>query len=125
MSKTIEQPLPLEVGGLGNLEARMLRNFRAAIDDWDEVCSALGRWEAQHLASGDNAAAKAQHRRWLEQLLSWGRLVQRTTDQEEFPERALARRVRTRIRHLEDKLALWHASMTPEEEERIVRAAFS
>jgi hypothetical protein len=116
--------LPLEVGQLANFEARMLRNFRAAVDDWDEVCSALGAWEAQHLAADDPGEAMEQHRNWVSELLSWGKLMQRTTDQPEFPDRALAARVNARLRHLEDKLALWHGEMTAAEQDRILHAAF-
>ena len=101
----------------------MLRNFRTAIEDWDEVCSALGAWEAQHLAGDDSGPAKEQHRTWVTELLSWGRLVQRATQEPEFPDKALAARVNTRLGHLEDKLALWHREMNPAEEERIMRAA--
>lgn len=102
----------------------MLRNFRAAVDDWDEVCSALGAWEAQHLIRDDPGSAEEQHRRWVTELLSWGRLVQGATEQPEFPDKALAARVNARVRHLEDKLALWHREMTPGEAERILQAAF-
>jgi hypothetical protein len=120
----VEKPLPLQVGGLGNLEARMVRNFRAAIDDWDEVCTALGAWEGEHLASENDGAAKEQHRRWITELLSWGQLVQRAVEQPQFPDKELAARVRSRIRHLEDKLSLWHREMSTAEEERILKAAF-
>lgn len=124
MSNTAQKSLPLEVGALGNLEARMLRNFRAAIDDWDEVCSALGSWEAEHLTNGDNGPAKEQHRRWINELLSWGLLVQHSVEQPQFPDKELAARVRRRIQHLEDKLSLWHREMAPDEEDRILRSAF-
>ncbi|MBI4661297.1 MAG: hypothetical protein HY735_20945 [Verrucomicrobia bacterium] len=117
-------PLPLEVGELGNFEARMMRNFRAAVDDWDEVCSALGAWEAQHLTHDNAGSAKEQHRFWLEQLLSWGELLRRATEHSEFPDRALDVRINARLRHLQDKLSLWHRDMTTAEEERILRAAF-
>jgi len=102
----------------------MMRNFRAAVDDWDEVCSALGAWEAQHLTSDDPGAARQQHRAWVAELLSWGQLMQRATEQPQFPDRTLAARVNTRLRHLQDKLALWHGAMTPAEAERILQAAF-
>ncbi len=118
------EPSLLEVGQLGNFEARMLRNFRAAVDDWDEVCSALGAWEAQHLTADDPGPAQERHRRCVTELLSWGQLVQRATAQPEFPDRALAARVNARVRHLQDKLALWHNEMTVLEEERILQAAF-
>jgi hypothetical protein len=118
------KPLPLEVGQLGNFEARMLRNFRAAVDDWDEVCSALGAWEARHLTSTHPGSASEQHRTWVTELLSWGQLVQRATDHPSFPDQALAARVNARLRHLQDKLALWHGDMTPAEEQRILQAAF-
>jgi len=124
MSTTAREPLPLEVGQLGNFEARMLRNFRAAVDDWDEVCSALGAWEAQHLTSENGDLAKGQHRAWVAELLSWGQLVQGATQHPGFPDQALASRVNSRLRHLQDKLALWHSTITPAEEERILQAAF-
>ena len=54
--------VPIEVSQFGNFEARMLRNFRLAIEDWDEVCSSLGSWESNHLLDDRNDAAKAQHR---------------------------------------------------------------
>jgi hypothetical protein len=116
--------LPLEVGQLGNFEARMLRNFHAAVEDWDEVCSALGPWESQHLTSDTTGQKLTQHRRWITELLSWGRLVQRATDQPEFPDKVLTKRVNARIRHLEDKFAMWHREMDPAEQERILAAAF-
>ena len=102
----------------------MLRNFQAGVDDWDEVCSALGAWEAQHLTGENAGLAMQQHQRWVTELLSWGRLVQRATQQPEFPDKALAARVDDRLRHLEDKLALWHGDMPPVEQDRILQAAF-
>lgn len=124
MSKTAQEPLPLQVGMLGNLEARMLRNFRAAVEDWDEVCTALGAWEAEKLANENNPAAKEQHRGWINELLAWGELIQRAVEQPQFPDKDLAARVRSRIQHLQDKLSLWHREMSPAEEDRILRAAF-
>ena len=67
----------------------------------------------------------AFHRRWVTELLSWGRLVQQAAQQPEFPDKALAARVNTRVRHLQDKLALWHRDMAPAEEGRILHAAFA
>ena len=102
----------------------MVRNFQAAVEDWDEVCSALGVWEAEHLTRDEIGPAGQQHRRWVTELLSWGRLVQRATQQPEFPDKGLASRVDARVRHLEDKLSLWHGDMPPAEQDRILQAAF-
>jgi hypothetical protein len=102
----------------------MLRSFRAAVDDWDEVCSALGAWEGEHLTKSGASAERERHRGWVTELLTWGRLVQRATQQEEFPDKSLSARVNARIRHLEDKLALWHREMTSGDQERILQAAF-
>jgi hypothetical protein len=124
MIKSVPEPLPLEVGQLGNFEARMVRTFHAAVDDWDEVCSALGAWESKHLTVQDAENAKKQHHQWLTNLLAWGRMVQMATAQPEFPDKVLAQRVSARIRHLEDKLSLWHREMTSSEEDRILQAAF-
>jgi hypothetical protein len=124
VSVSTREPLPLEVGQLGGFEARMLRNFRAAVEDWDEVCSELGAWESKHLACNGSSDLKEQHRRWVTELLSWGRIVQRAVQQPEFPDQILAARVDARVRHLEDKLALWHREMTSAEAERILQTAF-
>jgi hypothetical protein len=124
VSTTASDRLPLEVGQLANFEARMLRTFRAAVDDWDEVCSALGTWEAEHLAGDQSGPATVQHRAWLAELISWGQLVQRATEHPEFPDQTLAARVSARLRHLQDKLALWHRDMSAAEEARILQAAF-
>ena len=51
--------------------------------------------------------------------------MQRVTEHSGFSDRAAAARVNARLRHLQDKLALWHSDMTPEEEERIMRSAFA
>lgn len=102
----------------------MLRNFRAAVEDWDEVCSALGAWEAQHLTSDDSGPAKQQHRVWVAELLSWGQLLLQVTEHSGFPNQALGLQIHARLRHLQDKFALWHGDMTPADEERIMQAAF-
>jgi hypothetical protein len=104
---------------------RMSRNFRMAMEDWDEVCSALGPWEAKHLTGNQAKAALEQHRAWVSQLLAWGQVLQRVTEHSAFSEPATANRVNARIRHLQDKLSLWHAAMSPEEETRILQAAFA
>ena len=102
----------------------MLRNFQAAVEDWDEVCAALGAWEAQHLTSDNSGQAVHRHHRSVTELLSWGRLVQQATRQPEFPDKTLAGRVNARVRHLEDKLSLWHGDMPLAEQDRILQAAF-
>ena len=102
----------------------MLRSFRVAVDDWDEACSALGAWEAEHLTNDNPRPALKQHQRAVTELLSWGRLLQQATRQPEFPDKALPTRIDARVRHLEDKLALWHRALTPSEQERILEAAF-
>ena len=122
---TTVEPLPPEVGQLGNFEARMRRNLHAVLEDWDEVCSALGPWEAAHLADDHSSTARAQHRAWVTNLLSWGQMMERVTEHSGFSDRAAAARVNARLRHLQDKLDLWHGDMTAEEEERIMRSAFA
>ncbi|MBM3839590.1 MAG: hypothetical protein FJ398_16795 [Verrucomicrobia bacterium] len=125
MSNSNTAALPLEVGQIGSFEARMLRKFRSAVDDWNEVCSALGPWEAQHLTREEPGPAKEQHRVWVVELISWGQLLQRVTTHSAFPDHELAARLDARLRHLQDKLALWHHDMNAAKEERIVRTAFA
>ncbi|MGA7861141.1 MAG: hypothetical protein WCB19_04725 [Thermoplasmata archaeon] len=103
----------------------MMRSLRAAIEDWDEVCSTLGAWEARYLTRDDPGPATEQHRAWVTELIYRGQLMRGVTEHSGFPDRALAARINARLRHLQDKLALWHRDMTAEEEERILRAAFA
>jgi hypothetical protein len=125
MNVTTLEPAPVELGPLVNFESRMLRSFRAAVEDWDEVCSALGAWEARHLAADDAGPDLQEHRRWVTELLGWGQRVLQAMQLPGFPDRELAARVAARVRHLEDKLELWHGAISPEEEQRIVQAAFA
>ena len=119
------EALPLEVSELGNFEARMLRNFRAAVEDWDEVCSSLGKWEADHFTAAGFQESKNIHQKWTSELIAWGELVLQATQHPAFPQRDLANRVSQRLTHLRDKLSLWHGEMSAEDEDRILRAAFS
>ena len=125
MNAIAMQPLPPEVAHLGNFEVRVARHLRAAVEDWDEVCSALGAWEAEHLTATEPGPARGPHRAWVERLLSWGQLMQRLTEHPGCSDQTVVARVQARLRHLEDKLALWHGDMTLEDEERIVRSAFA
>src|ERR1041385_250572 len=108
MRNATTEPLPLEVGELGNFELRMTRNLRMAVEDWDEVCSALGAWEAAHLTADEPAGALQQHRAWVSKLISWGQLLRQGATHPEYSDRTVAARIEARLRHLQDKLALWH-----------------
>ena len=114
----------LPTGLVGNFEARMLRNFRATVEDWEEVCSSLGPWERTNLAGQPSEAATKQHLEWVTELLAWGELVKQSLAHPSFPDPALVTRIDARLRHLRDKLALWHGQMDSAEEERILKAAF-
>jgi hypothetical protein len=105
------------------LTMRMVRDFKAAVADWDEVCSALGAWECEHLTKDVLGVEKQLHHRCVTELLRCGLLLKEATD-EPFRDKAVVARVNARIRHLEDKLALWHREMASEEQDRIVNAAF-
>ena len=45
--------------------------------------------------------------------------MQQVTKDSGFSDQAIVVRVNARLRHLQDKLALWHGEMTRDEEERI------
>jgi hypothetical protein len=114
----------IEIHQLGNFQERMLRSLSVAVEDWDQACSALGAWEVEHLTKDNPRSAMKQHQRGVATLLSWGRLLQRATQQPEFPDKTLLARIDARVRHLEDKLAIWHSVLAPSEQERILEAAF-
>ena len=110
---------------LEDFEARRLRSVHAAIEDWENVCASLPAWEQENLTSPyATDDALAQHSRWLRQLLFWGRLYQQALRHPDFPDKSLSDLVEKRICHLEDKYSIWHAGMTGENEERILKDAF-
>jgi hypothetical protein len=98
----------------------MHTDLQAVLNEWDELCSALGPWESQHLAKDDSASALMQHFSRVNDLLSGGRLLQRAIVHPEFADKSRAARIEARIRHLEDKMALWHREMAPAEQNRIL-----
>ncbi len=114
-----------DIEHLEDFGARRLQSVHAAIEDWDNVCASLPAWEQENLTSPyATDDALAQHNQWLKQLLFWGRLYQRALRHPDFPDKSLAERVENRICHLEDKYSIWHAGMTGEDEERILKDAF-
>src|SRR5437016_3569945 len=77
----VQERMAVEVAQFSNFPARMLRSFRAAVEDWDEVCSALGAWEAQHLTKDCAEAELEQHHGSVTELL-YSKLKEHGLDRE-------------------------------------------
>src|SRR5437867_5244506 len=103
---------------------RVLRYFRAQVEDWYDVCQQLSAWEDRHLIDHSTAERLAEHAQLLDELERVGRWMSLVTQSPNFPDRALAELVTMTLQDIKDARALWHGTMTKEQRQEILRAVF-
>src|SRR5438552_2553970 len=74
----------------GNVAKRLLRYFRAQVEDWHDVCRHLSDWEDPYLVDAPTPEHLAEHRRLLVELEQVGRWLALATQSPDFPDRATA-----------------------------------
>jgi len=109
----------------GSLSKRVLRSFKAQVDDWYDVCRYLSPWEDRHLLDEVLPERLAEHARFLDELERIGHWMSLVTQSPDFPDRATADLVAMTLQDLKDARALWHGDMTKEHREEILRAVFN
>lgn len=107
-----------------SLTTRLARYFKAQVEDWCDVCRNLSVWEDQHLIDQPAAERLVEHARLLDELEHAGRWLARATQTPDFPDRATAELVAMTMQDLQDRRALWHGPMTPEQREAVLRDIF-
>jgi hypothetical protein len=122
----METTLPDEVmpDYFEQMEAHILQEFAAGVAAWGRSVTALSQWEHEHLLDGPNPEVFAAHRRTIERLIRFGRFLALTTQHPEFPDTALKGNVAATLKTLSDKIPLWHGTMSKDEAEVILNAAF-
>ncbi len=108
----------------GGLTTRLVRYFKAQVEDWYDVCRHLGVWEERHLMDRPTPERLAEHARLLDELEQAGRWLSRATDTPDFPDPATAELVAQTLQDLRDRRALWHGPMQPEQREALLREVF-
>jgi len=106
------------------LQARILQDFTEGVDAWGQSVTALSRWEAEHLLDNPGADVLATHRRIVDRLIQFGRFLALTTEHPDFPDAALKQTIAATLQTLRDKIPLWHGTISQEEADSILKAAF-
>ena len=111
----------------GSLAKRLLRYFRAQVEDWYEVCRLLTDWEDRHLLDEPTPAERrAEHARLLDELESVGNWLHSAAQSEDFPDRSTAELISMTLRNLKDRRAMWHGpKMSEERRAEILKACFN
>ena len=114
-----------EAGDLaGSLAKRLLRNFRAQVEDWYDVCRLLSTWEDRCLVDQPSPERLAEHARLLDELEQVGRWLSLTAQSLDLPDRTTADLVVMTLQDLKDRRAPWHGPMTRERREEVLREIF-
>lgn len=109
----------------GGLSRRILRLFKAQVEDWYEVCRRLPDWEDENLIETSKAERLPEHARMLDELERVGTWMSRVCASPDFPDRATAELVAMTLRDLHDARSLWHGHLTSEQRREVMRVAFN
>lgn len=106
------------------LAARVLRCFRAQVEDWHDMCRLLSAWEDRHLLDSPTPERLAEHAETLGELERVGRWLASAAQSPDYPDRETAELVAMTLQDLKDRRAMWHSQVRKEEAEDIVRTCF-
>ena len=106
------------------LTTRLVRYFKAQVEDWSDVCRHLSAWEDRHLIDQPTPGQLVEHARLLDELEHAGRWLLLAAQSPDFPDRATAGLVAMTVQDLKDRRALWHGRMGGEQREAVLREVF-
>jgi hypothetical protein len=116
--------VPLATDCVGHLEKRLARELAAEAEEWSECASALTLWEDQHLLDSPSDDLLGRHQATVERLLQFGKLLLSVVEHPDFPDKELTAMVSATQQCLQDKLVMWHGTMSAERRETILTAVF-
>lgn len=103
---------------------RLVRYFKAQVEDWCDECRRLSAWEQRHLIEAPAPKQLAEHTRLLDELEHVGHWLACVTQSPDFPDRATAELVSMTVQDVKDRRALWHGRMSREQRESVLRDIF-
>ncbi len=95
--------------------ARLVRYFKAQVEDWYDECRQLTSWEDEHLLDDPRPEKLAEHARLLDELERVGRWLSQATQSPDFPDRSTADLVSMALQDLKDRRAMWHGQKVSNE----------
>ena len=109
----------------GQLKKRLIMEFSLGAEEWAGYVSILTKWEDEHLLDNPTPEALAEHKRMVERLLDFGRLISLLTERPEFTDRRTAEIATAAQSAFQDKLLMWHwPKMAKDEADKILAACF-
>jgi len=108
----------------GGLAARLLRYFKAQVEDWYDVCRSLSDWEDRHLAENPTPERLTEHARLLNELERVGRWLLLAAQSPDFPDRGTAELIAMTLQDLKDRRSLWQGQMSEGRRAEILQAIF-
>jgi len=120
LTASLDEPVDLA----GGIARRIMRTFRTQVEDWCDVCRQVTGWEERHLLDALTPEKLKMHAQILDELESIGRWLSLATQDNDFPDRAIAEIVKVTLQDLKDRRALWHGKLKPQERENILRDIF-
>ncbi len=106
------------------LEKRILHELWDSVLVWSESVRALARWEDEHLLDNPSAEVLEEHRRIIERQIALGKFISLATEHPDFPKKKTRKQVTATMSILQDKIPLWHSTMSAEEAGRILAEVF-
>src|SRR6266699_6845062 len=106
------------------LEKRILHELWDSVLVWSESVRVLAQWEDEHLLDNPSSEVLEEHRRIVERLIALGKFISLATEHRDFPNKEAREQVAATMSILQDKIPLWHSTMSAADAERILAEVF-
>jgi hypothetical protein len=125
MCMTAELTIPVNAFDyIDSLEKRIRQELWDSILLWARSVRALAQWEDQHLLDNPIMEVLEEHRRLVERQIALGKLISVAAEHPDFSNTAAREQVAATMSILQDKISLWHATMSSLEADRILSEVF-
>ncbi len=110
---------------LGRLQSRLLDSTRDIVGEWASLIPQITAWEDTRLLDDPDPETLKSHKEVLDKCLALGWLLERATEQPDFPDWRLGEEVKAAIQVFREKREMFHGpKMPPIEAERILAQVF-
>ena len=124
-ANTLTEPVVELADEATGVSRRLVRQFKAQVEDWYDVCRGVSDWEDRYLVDDTTEDRLREHTRILDDLEQVGQWLSLATRSPDFPDRTTADLVVMALQDLKDRRALWHGKMTPQQREEVLRTVFN
>lgn len=109
----------------GRFENRLVEQGAQFAGQLELGFAELVQWESQRLDLRPTVETLLEHRRAIEEMRLFARLIEIVLSHPDFPDRSLAQRVHTVAEALDDHLAMWHRPLSPTRRAEVLKGCFN